>query len=71
MELFKLKKKYAKTQIVFIENLDMDKDGWFIDINSVDKNGKIKNCITIIRSDIESRLNGYVRDGWVKIKDDV
>ena len=67
MELFRLKKKYAKTNIVFEEN-EMDEDGWFIDINSVDKHGKIKNCITIIRSDLDSRLNSYINDGWVKIE---
>jgi len=68
--IFKLKKKHAKTNIIFVENLEMDPDDkWFIDINSVNKSGDIKNTVTIIKPDLTKWLNGYLREGWTIIDD--
>lgn len=70
MRLFKLKKKYAKTSIEFVENLQMDPDDkWFIDIQGVNKAGDIKSTITIVRKDMNKWLNGYLTDNWVIIED--
>lgn len=71
MILFKLKKKYAKTYIIFQENLEMDpEDKWFIDVNNVNKAGEIKNSSTIIRKDMQNWLNGYLRNGWEIFEDE-
>jgi hypothetical protein len=35
--LITLKKKYAKSNIVFETNTDMSDDGWFIDIKKINK----------------------------------
>jgi len=68
--IFKLKKKYAKTNIVFVENLEMDPvDKHFIDIQSINKSGDIKNTITILRPDMNSWLDSYLREGWEIIED--
>jgi hypothetical protein len=66
MILYELNKKRALTKIVFEENLQMDKsDKWFIDIKSVRiKSGKITSLSTIIRSDMEKRLEDYLNKGW-------
>lgn len=66
MILYELNKKRALTKIVFEENLQMDKsDKWFIDIKSVRiKSGKITSLSTIIRSDMEKRLENYLNKGW-------
>jgi len=66
MILYELNKKRALTKIVFEENLQMDKsDKWFIDIKSVRiKCGKITSLLTIIRSDMEKRLEYYLNKGW-------
>jgi len=66
MILYKLKKKYAKTNVCFVENLQMDAvDKWFIDINSINKSGVIKSCITIIKPDLKKWLDSYLREGWI------
>jgi len=68
--IFKLKKKYAKTNICFVENLEMDpEDRWFIDIQSANKTGVVKSTITILRPDMNSWLNTYLSEGWEIIED--
>jgi len=64
MILYELKKKWAKTSIVFEENLTMDSDKWFININYINKSGDIKDSKIIIRKDISIWLNKFKNDGW-------
>lgn len=64
MILYELKKKYAKSTITFEEDLNMDSDGWFINIKNKTKNGILKRNSLIIRKDIETWLNKYLNDGW-------
>lgn len=66
MILYELNKKRVQTKIIFEENLQMDPtDKWFIDIKSVRiKSGKISSLTTIIRSDMEKRLEDYLNKGW-------
>lgn len=66
MILYELNKKRDQTKIIFEENLQMDPtDKWFIDIKSVRiKSGKISSLTTIIRSDMEKRLEDYLNKGW-------
>ena len=65
MELYRLEKNNLKTNIVFVENLDMDPiDKWFINIYRVYKNGRKDLISTIIKKDIRNRIDKYIRDGW-------
>ena len=67
MILFKLKKKYARGNIIFVENTDMDPDDkWFIDIRRVNGKGE-KTLSTIIRKDIDTWKSYYISQGWIEI----
>jgi hypothetical protein len=69
MVLYKLKKKYAKHQIIIEEDLNMDESGWFISIKYKTKKS-IKEACCIIRKDLDIWLNSYLKKGWEIIKDD-
>jgi hypothetical protein len=65
MQIYRLEKKRARTSIIFDENLEMDSDGWFVDIKKVNKkDDKLKSLKTIIKKDIDTWLNSYISDGW-------
>jgi hypothetical protein len=61
--LITLKKKYAKSNIVFETNTEMSDDGWFIDIKKINKK-KSEICSTIIKKDVNLWLNSYTTKGW-------
>jgi hypothetical protein len=67
--LYRLEKPKSRSHIIFVEDLGMDEDGWFISVKWINtKTGEINRESCIIRKDIESWLNPLLRDGWVKIQ---
>jgi len=65
MVLYKLNKKWAKTNVIFEENLKMDPvDKWFIDVKGINKLNIVKSIHTILKKDIDNWLNIYLNDGW-------
>jgi len=65
--MIKLKKKYAKSNIVFETNKEMSDDGWFIDVKKVNKK-KTEICSTIIKKDLDLWVNSYLNKGWIILK---
>jgi hypothetical protein len=63
--LYHLIKTKAKTEIIFVEDLWMDEDGWFITVRHVNKkDNSINRESCIIRKDVPTWLDSYLRDGW-------
>lgn len=64
--LHHLTKPKARNEIIFVEDLAMDDEGWFITVRyQTVKNKEITHESCIIRKDLETWINGYLRDGYV------
>ena len=61
--LHHLKKPKARKEIIFVEDLWMDDEGWFITVRWI-KAGKIDHESCIILKDVPTWLDSYLRDGW-------
>ena len=47
---------------------DKDDPDWFVDITTYSKKSKkLKECITIIKKDLEGHMRLYSQDGWKEI----
>ena len=64
--LYHLKKEKSKKEILFVENLSMDKTGWFISVRIL-KSGKFDKEHCIIKKDIPVWVDSYIRLGWQNI----
>jgi len=66
--LYHLQKPKAKNEILFVEDIGMDEDGWFISVrhqNTKTKAIQREHCI--ILKNVDTWLEGYLRDGYVDI----
>jgi hypothetical protein len=67
--LHRLEKPKSRTHIIFVEDLGMDDEGWFISVKWIyTKTGEIKRESCIIRKSISDWLNPLLRDGWEEIQ---
>lgn len=71
MVLIKMSKKRTLSDIIFEENLKMDKvDKWYIDVKRIKrKDNKVMSLNTILRKDVDTWVNIYKKEGW-EIKDE-
>jgi hypothetical protein len=66
--LYHLKKPKAKNEILFVEDLGMSDDGWFVSVRHQNiKTKAIQREHCIIQKNIEIWLEGYLREGYVDI----
>ena len=66
--LYHLKKPKAKNEIIFVEDIGMDGDGWFISVRHQNQKTKeISREHCIIQKNVQTWLVGYLRDGYVDI----
>lgn len=66
--LHHLQKPKAKNEILFIEDIGMDSDGWFISVRHQNiKTKAIQREHCIILKNVDSWLKGYLQDGYVDI----
>jgi hypothetical protein len=65
--LHHLVKTKAKNEIIFVEDLWMDEDGWFITVRHINKkDNSINRESCIIRKDIPTWLTSYLQEGWTE-----
>ena len=61
-----LKKPKTRNNIIFVEDLGMDEDGWFITVRFVaNKSGETIREHCIIEKNLKTWLDQYIRDGYV------
>jgi hypothetical protein len=66
--LYHLQKPTAKNEILFIEDIRMDEDGWFISVRHQNiKTKAIQREHCIILKNVDTWLKGYLQDGYVDI----
>jgi len=65
--LHHLVKPKSRTEIIFVEDLWMDEDGWFITVRHTNKkDGSVNRESCIIRKDVPTWLRSYEQDGWIE-----
>jgi hypothetical protein len=70
--LYALEKKKSHHRIEIVEDLQMDEDGWFLEVRWIKKKtDKIEKTSCIIRKDLEDWLSGFKSDGWYLISTQV
>lgn len=63
--LYHLEKPRSRYKIIFVEDLAMDPDGWFIDVQyRWKKDDKIERSSCIILKDVKAHLSPLLREGW-------
>jgi hypothetical protein len=66
--LYHLRKPKAKNEIIFVEDIGMDEDGWFISVRHQNlKTKAIQREHCIILKNVDSWLSGYLHEGYVNI----
>ena len=66
--LYHLRKPKAKNEIIFVEDIGMDSDGWFISVRHQNiKTKAIQREHCIIKKNVDSWLSGYLNEGYVNI----
>ena len=61
-----LNKPKAKQRIEILVDYTMDRDGWFLKVNFIEKKTeKVTSSQCVILKDIDNWIRGFQRDGWV------
>ena len=66
--LYHLRKPKAKNEIIFVEDLGMADDGWFITVRHQNiKTKAIQRESCIVEKNMETWLSGYLHEGYENI----
>ena len=64
--IYILNKPKAKQRIEISVDSSMDKDGWFLKINFIEKSSSaIASTHCVIEKDIHNWIRGFVTEGWI------
>ena len=66
--LYHLRKPKSKNEIIFVEDLGMADDGWFITVRHQNiKTKAIQRESCIVEKNMETWLSGYLHEGYENI----
>jgi hypothetical protein len=70
--LYALEKKRSPYWIEIVEDLEMDSEGWFLEVRWIKtKTRKVEKTSCIIRKDLDDWLSGFKSEGWYLISTQV
>lgn len=61
-----LNKPKAKQRIEISVDYTMDRDGWFLKVNFIEKKTeKVTSSHCVIEKDIDNWIRGFISEGWI------